>query len=151
MRAVAFLSGLLFALGLGLSQMTNPVKVTAFLDFFGSWDPSLALVMAGAIGVNLVPTLLSMRRERPVLGLRYHLTALTEVDAPLIGGAALFGLGWGLAGYCPGPALVATAGGVGQAALFTLGMVGGMSLFHAMSGRLVDEPDLVAAKAPGAG
>lgn len=130
--AVSFVAGMLFALGLGISGMTDPVKVTSFLDFFGHWDPSLALVMAGAIGVNLVPSVLSRRRARPVLDVRYHLARFTRVDGRLVGGAAIFGIGWGLAGFCPGPAVVATGAGVGQAALFTVSMLGGMALFHAV-------------------
>ena len=130
--AIAFAAGVLFAVGLGISGMTKPTKVTGFLDFFGAWDPSLALVMLGAIGVHLVPSVLALRRSAPVLDVRFHLPTLHAIDARLIGGAALFGIGWGLSGYCPGPAVVATAGGMGQAAVFLVTMLVGFGLFDGL-------------------
>lgn len=129
----AWISGVLFAIGLGISGMTDPTKVIGFLDVAGAWDPSLALVMAGAIGVHWLPSVLAFRRGTPLLDTRFHLPAFTRVDGRLVGGAALFGVGWGLAGYCPGPAVVSAGVGVGQAAVFTLSMLGGMALFHAAS------------------
>lgn len=141
---VAFAAGLLFALGLGISGMTEPVKVTGFLDFFGDWDPSLALVMLGAIAVNLVPTRLALRRPRPVLDTRFHLAPFTRIDARLLGGAAIFGVGWGLSGFCPGPAIVAAGAGVGQAVVFSAGMLGGMAVYHAFVAERTNEVDLTA-------
>lgn len=128
--AASFVAGLIFALGLGISGMTLPSKVIGFLDVFGSWDPSLALVMAGAIGVHLLPSVWTLRRGAPLLDTRLHLPELEQVDGRLVGGAALFGLGWGLAGYCPGPAVVAAGVLAPQAVVFVVAMVGGMALWE---------------------
>jgi len=127
---VSFISGLVFALGLGISGMTLPTKVIGFLDVFGDWDPSLAFVMAGAIGVNLLPSLWAKRRAAPLLDTRFHLADFDQVDARLIAGSALFGLGWGLAGYCPGPAIVGAGVLAPQAAVFVVAMIGGMGLWE---------------------
>lgn len=109
---VAFACGALFAIGLGLAGMTSPAKVLAFLDVASpEWDPSLAFVMAGAIGVHFLVArragVAAAAGRSPAAGGRYHLPEQTKIDRPLLAGAALFGAGWGLAGYCPGPALVA--------------------------------------------
>ncbi len=103
---VAFAAGLLFALGLGLSGMTDPDNVLAFLDVTGRWDPSLALVMGGAIGVHLFFAQRARRGGAPVYAARYSMLPPPTVDRRLVAGAAIFGLGWGVAGFCPGPALV---------------------------------------------
>ena len=108
-NVMAFLSGLLFAAGLGLSGMTKPAKVSAFLDVTGDWDPSLMLVMVGAIGVYAVTVLLARRRGTPWLAPSFVWPTTKSVDARLLGGAALFGIGWGLSGLCPGPAIVSVA------------------------------------------
>lgn len=134
---VSFASGVVFALGLGMSGMTLPSKVIGFLDVFGSWDPSLALVMAGAIGVHLAPSLWALRRGAPVFDSRFHLPDLTEIDGKLIGGAALFGFGWGLGGYCPGPAVVGAGVAQPQAVVFVVFMVGGMAAWELVSVRSV--------------
>ena len=126
----SFGAGLLFALGLGLSGMTDPSKVRGFLDLFGAWDPSLMLVMGGAVGVGLVLTRLALKRKTPVLDARFHLPTQTAVDVPLVAGAALFGVGWGLSGYCPGPAVVSLVTLDGTALLFGGSMVAGMAAFH---------------------
>ncbi|TNF34670.1 MAG: YeeE/YedE family protein, partial [Deltaproteobacteria bacterium] len=117
--------GLLFGLGLGLSGMTQPDKVLAFLDVTGDWDPSLALVMVGAIGAFALAFRLAGRRDAPLLGGRFPRLP-KRLDGRLLGGAALFGLGWGLAGICPGPALVDLGAGLGDVALFSVAMVAGM-------------------------
>ncbi len=110
MRAVAaFVSGLAFALGLGLSGMTQPAKVLGFLDVAGRWDPSLALVMGGAVLVTLVAFALVLRRRAPLLAPSFELPTQTRIDRPLVVGAVVFGVGWGLSGVCPGPALVSLA------------------------------------------
>ena len=106
----AFGAGLVFAIGLGVSGMTDPRKVIAFLDITAHWDASLAFVMIGAIAVHAVFVRIALRRRSPVLASTFVLPTNTRIDARLIGGAALFGLGWGAAGYCPGPAVVALAG-----------------------------------------
>ena len=127
---VALVSGLLFAMGLGVAGMTRPEKVVGFLDFFGKWDPSLAMVMVGAIGVNAVAWQWARRRGRPVLAPTFQLPNRTDVDRRLLGGAALFGIGWGLGGYCPGPSLVSLATGTLPVAVFVATMLAGMWIYR---------------------
>jgi uncharacterized membrane protein YedE/YeeE len=127
----ALAAGLVFGIGLILSGMTDPGKVIGFLDLAGKWDPSLALVMAGAILVGFFAFALAGRRGRTFLGGALHLPQRRDIDLRLAGGSLLFGIGWGLAGFCPGPALVSFASGVDQAAVFVAAMLGGMALFHA--------------------
>lgn len=129
-RISAFASGLLFAVGLGISGMTEPGKVFAFLDVTGSWDPSLAFVMVGAIGAHLLLYRLILRRQSPLYAGEFHLPTRRDLDRRLLTGAVLFGLGWGLAGFCPGPALVSAAGGMKAAWIFVPAMIGGMALFQ---------------------
>ncbi|MBL7250926.1 DUF6691 family protein [Alloalcanivorax sp. C16-2] len=133
-RLVAFLVGLVFGLGLLVSQLANPAKVLAFLDLAGAWDPSLALVMGGAVAVGLVAFSLSRRWRRSLLGEPMRRPAANRADRPLVIGALLFGAGWGLAGFCPGPALVAAGAGQGQALLFVAAMLAGMGLFRLTRG-----------------
>lgn len=128
---VSFGSGVVFSLGLCIAQMTNPNKVLSFLDFFGAWDPSLAFVMGAALGLNFVLFRWILKRDRPLFDVRFHMPDYSQVDARLIGGSAIFGFGWGLAGYCPGGALAAIPTGVGSVFVFLLSMVGGMLLFRA--------------------
>lgn len=125
-RAIEFLVGLLFGWGLLLSGMTDPGKVQGFLDLFGPWDPSLALVMGGAIGVGVFAFALAKRRTTTFLGGALRLPTSREIDQPLVVGALLFGVGWGLAGFCPGPGIVAMASGQPKAAVFVLAMLAGM-------------------------
>lgn len=132
---IAALAGLLFGLGLLLSGMADPHKVLGFLDLAGAWDPSLALVMGGAIALGLPGFALARRRSHSLLGAPMQLPTRKAVDAPLLIGAALFGIGWGLAGYCPGPALVGAAAGLGSAAIFSVAMLAGMLLFGLWSKR----------------
>jgi hypothetical protein len=136
MNAVfSFGAGLVFGAGLILSGMTDPGKVIGFLDVAGSWDPSLACVMAGAILVGFFAFRSAGRRGRTFLGGALHLPNRRDVDLRLLGGSAVFGIGWGLAGFCPGPALVSFASGVDQAAVFVAAMLGGM-LVHRAAERL---------------
>jgi uncharacterized membrane protein YedE/YeeE len=128
----AFASGLLFGLGLVVSQMVNPAKVLAFLDVFGNWDPSLALVMGGAVVVSSLGYLAARRRGVPVLAPRLEIPTRCDFDARLIGGAVLFGIGWGLVGLCPGPALTALSVGPWPVFVFVAAMVAGMMLFRIM-------------------
>lgn len=132
---IAAVSGLLFGLGLILAGMANPAKVLGFLDLAGPWDPSLALVMAGAIAVGLVAFSLARRRSLSWLGEPMRLPAAGDIDRRLVLGGLAFGIGWGLAGFCPGPALVATAMGQGKAIVFTIAMVAGMLVFEALEKR----------------
>jgi uncharacterized membrane protein YedE/YeeE len=123
-------AGLVFGIGLIVSGMANPAKVLGFLDLFGSWDPSLALVMASAVGVGLAGFALDPGRKRSALGLPMYLPAKKAIDRRLVSGALVFGAGWGLAGFCPGPALVAVGEGSREALVFAAAMVAGMALFE---------------------
>src|SRR5688572_7261008 len=126
----AFAAGLLFGLGLIVSQMVNPAKVLGFLDIFGAWDPSLALVMGGAVAVSTLGYLIAKRRGVPVLAPRLEIPTRRGLDPRLIGGVALFGIGWGLAGLCPGPALVGLTFGPWPVFVFVAAMIVGMAAFR---------------------
>jgi uncharacterized membrane protein YedE/YeeE len=121
----AFASGLLFALGLAVSGMTRPSKVLGFLDVSGHWDPSLALVMAGAVAVYALAFRLSRRMQRPVVAGNFVEPAASRIDPPLVLGALIFGAGWALAGYCPGPAFAALGAGIPKVGLFVGAMLAG--------------------------
>ncbi len=129
-NVTAFLSGALFAAGLGVGGMTQPAKVVGFLDITGDWDPSLAFVMLGAIGVNIILFRFILKRVGPVFGSVFQLPNRKDIDPRLVLGAALFGAGWGLGGYCPGPGLVSLAGGALPALIFVLTMAAGMLFQH---------------------
>jgi uncharacterized membrane protein YedE/YeeE len=128
----AFAAGLVFGLGLVVSQMINPAKVQAFLDIFGNWDPSLAFVMAGAVAVSALGYWFARSRGAPVLAGEFDLPTRHDLDPRLLAGAAIFGVGWGLAGLCPGPALANLALGLWQAYVFVAAMLFGMVLFRFM-------------------
>ena len=130
---VSFLSGLLFGLGLVVSGMANPQKVLAFLDFTGNWDPSLAFVMIGAVGVGLVGFSFARKTGKTWLGVPMQLPGATQIDWRLMTGSSLFGIGWGLAGVCPGPALVTLSTGMAPALIFTVFMLIGMGLYRLMT------------------
>jgi uncharacterized membrane protein YedE/YeeE len=132
---VALLAGLLFGVGLIVSGMADPGKVLGFLDLAGAWDPSLAFVMGGAIAVGLPAFALARRRTRSWLGAEMRLPTAREIDRRLVAGSLLFGVGWGIAGFCPGPALVALGMGEAKALLFVLAMVAGMGLFEGFERR----------------
>ena len=129
-RIAAFAVGLLFGLGLIVAGMTDPSKVLGFLDLAGAWDPSLAFVMGGAILVGLGAFALAKKRTTTFLGGAMQLPSSTVIDRRLVVGSALFGAGWGLAGFCPGPAIVSLGAGQSKAALFVLAMVAGMATFE---------------------
>lgn len=131
----AFVSGVVFAIGLGISGMTNADTVLAFLDLAGGWDPTLAFVMVGAIGAHRLVYGAILRREAPVLGGSFNLPEQTSIDRSLLLGAGLFGLGWGMSGYCPGPAVVGTISGTVEPVVLALGMVVGMGLYEGLSAR----------------
>jgi uncharacterized membrane protein YedE/YeeE len=134
-RITEFLVGLLFGIGLLVSGMTDPAKVQGFLDLAGAWDPSLAFVMGGAILVGLGAFAVAKRRTRTFLGGAMHLPTSRDIDRRLVVGSLLFGAGWGLAGFCPGPGLVAMGAGEPKAAIFVAAMVGGMLLFEVLDRR----------------
>ena len=128
----ALLSGLIFGIGLIVAGMANPAKVLGFLDLAGLWDPSLALVMGGAIAVGSAAIAFAKSHTTSFIGLPLQWPTATVIDRRLIGGSALFGVGWGLAGLCPGPGLVTMASGEFKAGVCVLAMVGGMMLFEAI-------------------
>lgn len=132
---IALIAGLIFGLGLILSGMTNPAKVIGFLDLAGHWDPSLGFVMAGAIAVSFVPFRLAKNRSMALLGGPIRLPTATDIDRRLILGSLTFGAGWGLAGYCPGPALTSLLSGGTKPLVFVLAMLAGMAVFEALQWR----------------
>ena len=123
---IALLSGLVFGLGLIAGGMTDPAKIKGFLDLFGAWDPSLALMMCGAIAIAVFAFAAARRRATSWTGEPIELPTTTLIDRRLIGGGALFGVGWGIAGFCPGPAVVALGSGLGAAWIFVPAMLVGM-------------------------
>jgi uncharacterized membrane protein YedE/YeeE len=127
---IAFGIGLLFGLGLIVSGMTNPAKVLGFLDLAGKWDPSLLFVMGGAILVAAVAFRIAKGRQRSLLGEAMRLPSATAIDRRLVLGSVAFGAGWGLAGFCPGPAIASLAAGSIKPLIFTAAMVAGMGLFE---------------------
>ncbi len=127
----AFGAGLIFALGLGLSGMTQPSKIIGFLDVTGAWDPSLALVMLGAIAVHsLTYHLWLKKKSKPMFATSFSIPTNKKLDSKLITGAVLFGIGWGLSGFCPGPALVSLVSLQPTVLIFVASMMAGMALFH---------------------
>jgi uncharacterized membrane protein YedE/YeeE len=122
---IALISGAVFGLGLSISEMINPARVIGFLDVAGHWDPTLLLVMCGALAVTVPLYPLILRRREPLLERNFFLPTKRDIDTPLILGAALFGIGWGLGGFCPGPALAALASGSVNVLLFVLAMAAG--------------------------
>ncbi len=128
--------GILFAIGLGISGMTRPEKVFGFLDVFGSWDASLIFVMIGAVIVHFIAFRFIVRRKSPLLSPQWHLPTKKEITFPLIVGAFLFGVGWALAGYCPGPALTSLASLQSRPLIFFVSMIFGMILFRLIDRRL---------------
>ena len=138
-RASEFVVGLMFGVGLMASGMTDPGKVIGFLDLFGAWDPSLALVMGGAVVVGFFAFAFAKKRTTTFLGGALRFPTTTQMDKPLVIGSLLFGAGWGLGGFCPGPALVSMADGQSKAMLFVAAMLVGMLGFELMD-RLVHAP-----------
>lgn len=122
----ALASGLIFGVGLSLSGMLDPARVRGFLDVTGTWDPSLAFVLGGAVFIATIGYRLSRRFSRPLLDDRYHLPTKTRIDPPLILGSAIFGIGWGVAGLCPGPAVASLSLGLAPTILFVVAMLIGM-------------------------
>ncbi len=131
-----FAIGVLFALGLGVSGMTLPTKVIGFLDLAGDWDPSLAFVMIGAIGVYSAAFRFIVQRNKPVYGERFRVPTRRDITPRLVGGATVFGVGWGLAGICPGPGIVTAVTGATPSIVFMVGLLGGMLAWKAVDGAL---------------
>ncbi|MGK5078105.1 DUF6691 family protein [Janthinobacterium sp. HLX7-2] len=128
----SLLSGLVFGVGLIVSGMSNPAKVLGFLDLAGAWDPSLALVMGGAIAVAMPAFWLARRRQQAILGGPMQLPGARQIDRRLVLGSLAFGAGWGIAGFCPGPALVSLLAGQAKAWIFVCAMLAGMALFEVL-------------------
>lgn len=125
---VALVAGTVFGFGLSLSGMLNPINVRGFLDIFGAWDPRLAFVLGGAVMVATLGVRLTKLMPRPVFAENFHIPSNQRIDMPLIIGSALFGLGWGIGGFCPGPAIASLSLGLPQTALFLIAMLVGMIL-----------------------
>ena len=134
---LAVASGLLFGAGLAISDMINPARVLAFLDVAGAWDPTLAFVLGGALVPSAAAYLVKRRMESPVLEKRFHVPTNRTIDTPLVTGAVIFGLGWGLVGLCPGPAIAALVTLKWQAIVFVIAMIAGMAAYRFMPERLV--------------
>lgn len=135
-RLTAIIAGVLFGAGLTLSGMVNPMKVQNFMDLFGNWDPTLLFVMGAALAVTTAGYALARRMRKPVFAEEFNLPAATGLDARLIGGAALFGLGWGLTGFCPGPAIASLVFGNWPSVLFVAAMAVGMVGVRVISRRV---------------
>lgn len=132
---VALAAGLLFGLGLGFSQMIDPQRVIGFLDIFGTWDPTLAFVMGGAVLVTVISFRWILRRPAPLLDRKFFVPTHQNIDRPLVLGAVLFGVGWGLGGYCPGPAIAALGLGSANPILFIAAMIAGSLAHQALTRR----------------
>jgi len=131
----ALASGMVFGFGLSLSGMLNPVRVQGFLDVFGNWDPSLAFVLGGAVAVAFIGVQVMKKLRHPAFDNSFHVPANRKIDGPLVIGSALFGLGWGIGGLCPGPAIASLSVGIPQTALFVVAMMVGMTLYDRVWGR----------------
>ena len=127
--SAALLSGIVFGFGLSLSGMLNPVRVQGFLDVFGDWDPSLAFVLGGAVTVAFIGMQVMKRMRRPFFDDSFHIPTNRKIDSPLVIGSTLFGLGWGIGGFCPGPAVASLSVGIPQTVLFVVAMLVGMTLY----------------------
>jgi uncharacterized protein len=146
--AVAFVAGIVFAVGLGISGMTDPARILGFLDVAGHWDPSLAFVMFGAVAVHIGPAQWALRARRPLWSGAFALPAGTAVDGRLLAGSILFGVGWGIAGYCPGPAIVNLAAPSRPLLAFVAAMVLGAGAFRALDSDPARSPSPLAPRRP---
>jgi len=142
----AYVIGLVFGLGISLSGMSNPAKVLNFFDIAGHWDPSLAFVMGGALVVTALGYRVVLARPAPVLETRFHLPLSRRIDLRLLGGAGVFGVGWGLSGFCPGGALPALGTGQGDVIMFVTAMIAGILAARALQRRMAAAPTLAPTK-----
>ena len=131
----SFIAGLIFGIGLIVSEMWNPAKVLGFLDLFGKWDPSLLVTMGGAVAVGVIAFGVAGRRTTTLIGAPMHMPTARDIDVKLMAGSAVFGIGWGLAGFCPGPAVVALGTGHVKAFLFVVAMLAGMGIYELIERR----------------
>ena len=139
-NVIIFSCGLLFSFGLALSGMTQPSKVVNFLDFTGNWDPSLMFVMGGAVFVYYIGQRISLIRDKPTYAVNFQLPTATEIDMPMAIGNVVFGVGWGLVGFCPGPALVSSVSGNPQPVMFLVAMSFGMYAYGAVAEHILTRP-----------
>lgn len=130
---ITFLTGLLFGLGLAVSEMTNPAVVLGFLDIFGDWNPSLIAVMGGAISVGMLGYWIKNKRFSPMIAKEWQVPNLKHIDSKLIVGAGMFGIGWGLSGYCPGPGLTALTNNPMEGIYFVVSLIAGSALYQIQS------------------
>lgn len=128
-NGIALLAGLLFGLGLAISQMIDPARVLGFLDVAGTWDPTLMFVLGGAVGVTVILFPVVLRRPNPFLAASFRLPTKKDIDRPLVVGSALFGIGWGIAGYCPGPGITAIVLGAWNPLFFVLALAAGSFIY----------------------
>ena len=135
-KVLALIAGLLFGLGLGISQMIDRERVLGFLDVAGNWDPTLAFVMGGAVLVTLITFRFVLKRPHPIFGDKFYLPTRHDIDRNLLVGAGLFGIGWGIAGYCPGPAITATVLGIANPFIFLAAMIVGSLTYQAIAPQL---------------
>ena len=138
--AIALVSGLLFGVGLGLSQMIDPERVLGFLDVTGIWDPTLLFVLGGAVSVTAITFRFILRRQSPILAKTFTLPTRQDIDAPLVVGAVLFGIGWGISGYCPGPGIVGLVLGIWNPVLFLTALAAGMLAYQGYLGLSASQP-----------
>lgn len=132
----SFIVGLIFAIGLGISGMTQPSKIIGFLDIFGDWDPALVFVMLGAISVHFIAYKIIRKRQTPLFSGDWHVPGRKEITPSLVFGALIFGVGWGLGGYCPGPAMVSVASFQFRPIVFVFSMLGGMLFFRLLDRKM---------------
>ena len=137
---IALVSGLLFGLGLGLSQMIDPDRVLGFLDVTGIWDPTLLFVLGGAVSVTAITFRFILRRQSPIFAKTFTLPTRQDIDAPLLIGAVLFGIGWGISGYCPGPGIVGLVLGIWNPVLFLIALAAGMLAYQGYLGLSNSQP-----------
>ena len=142
-RLMALLAGLLFGFGLSLSQMIDRDRVLGFLDIAGVWDPTLLFVLLGAVAVTVITFRFVLRRPQPIFADQFHLPTKKDIDIPLIIGSAIFGIGWGIAGYCPGPGITALVLGIWNPVLFMVSMIAGSLTYRAYSIRRLERSDTV--------
>ena len=134
-NGLALIAGIIFGVGLGLSQMIDRQRVLGFLDLAGTWDPTLLFVLGGAVAVTMIAFRFVLRRKAPLLDAEFHLPTRKDIDWRLLTGAAIFGIGWGIAGYCPGPGIAALVIGDSNPVYFVVAMVTGMILFNRYAAR----------------
>lgn len=129
-KFIPLLAGVIFGIGLAISGMTQPQKVIGFLDLFGNWDPTLLFVMVGAIAVHFIGYKIILKRRSPLFDTQFHMPTRSDINPRLLGGAAIFGIGWGLGGYCPGPAVTSITTGWSTVSTFIIFMIVGMFVFN---------------------